>query len=163
MTSLTPLDWCLLVVLFLSVLLGLWRGLVQEMMSILGWIAAFILAPMYASTAARALLPTAWNEVWRFAGGFAIVFIGVLVATSLAAWLITRLIGRVGLGPIDRLLGSVFGVLRALLIGFALVFVVRLLGLDQRDWWRQSHAGPWLSAGLPALKLLAPPALAKHL
>ncbi len=44
MTMLTAVDWILLAVLGLSMLLGLWRGLVQEVLSLAGWVAAFFVA-----------------------------------------------------------------------------------------------------------------------
>ena len=44
----TPVDWILLAVLLASLLLGAWRGLVYELMSMLGWIAAFVLAQWWA-------------------------------------------------------------------------------------------------------------------
>jgi membrane protein required for colicin V production len=42
MNTVSPTDWVLLTVLALSLLLGAWRGLVFEVLSVLGWVAAFL-------------------------------------------------------------------------------------------------------------------------
>ena len=44
-------DLILLLLLLASVLLGLWRGLVYELLSIAGWVAAFLLAQTFAAWA----------------------------------------------------------------------------------------------------------------
>ena len=42
-------DWILLGVLFVSMMVGFWRGLVYEVLSLAGWVAAFVLAQWFAS------------------------------------------------------------------------------------------------------------------
>jgi membrane protein required for colicin V production len=48
-------DWILLAVLAASLLLGVWRGLVYEVLSVIGWIAAFLLAQWFAPDVAEKL------------------------------------------------------------------------------------------------------------
>ena len=49
------IDLILLLLLLASVLLGLWRGLVYELLSIAGWVVAFLLAQTFAAWAAERL------------------------------------------------------------------------------------------------------------
>ena len=42
--QLAALDWIILAILLLSMALGAWRGLVYEVLSVLGWFAAFVAA-----------------------------------------------------------------------------------------------------------------------
>ena len=42
------LDWFFVAVLLVSLLIGAWRGLVFEVISLLSWIAAFVLAQWFA-------------------------------------------------------------------------------------------------------------------
>ena len=86
------LDWIVLAVLAASVLLGLWRGLVYEVLSVLNWIAAFVLAQWLAPRAAQALPLGHAGESLRYAAGFLAVFIGALFAGGLVAWLVRRLV-----------------------------------------------------------------------
>src|SRR4051812_27382656 len=102
----TALDWVFLAVLVASLLLGAWRGLVYEVLSVISWVAAFILAQWFAPQAA-ALLPLGnSSEVVRYAAGFVVVFIAVVFAGALSGLLIKKLVEAVGLRPIDRLLGA---------------------------------------------------------
>ena len=79
MWNLPAVDWILLAVLGLSLLLGVWRGLVQELLSLAGWVAAFYLAQMYAPLTANALPMEGSSQMLRYAAGFLLTFIAVLV------------------------------------------------------------------------------------
>ena len=107
------LDWIMLTVLAASALLGAWRGLVYEVMSVLGWLASFILAQWFAPQAA-ALLPMMQNagESLRYAAGFVLVFVATAFAGGLLAWLTKKLVEAVGMRPVDRTLGAAFGLVR---------------------------------------------------
>jgi len=136
---LTPFDWTCIAVLAGSLLLGLWRGLVHEMLSLAGWLLAFVaaqrlgplLAPYLGSEGAQAL---------RTALAFAIVFIATVVVFSLFTRWVKSLVSAAGLRPIDRLLGAVFGVLRGLVVLAVMALLVVMTPLRQGDWWQQSLA-----------------------
>lgn len=147
----------------LSVAVGAWRGLIYEVLSILGWVAALIVAPIFAAQAGNAVLPAAWNDGLRFAGGYLIVFIGAVFAGGLIALLAKKLIASVGLRPADRLFGAVFGLARAGVVMLALLVVVRLGGWHEAAWWKTSVTGPVLSGLTPAMKALLPQTLAQRL
>ena len=112
MQMLSAVDWILLAILGLSLLLGLWRGIVQGVLSLAGWVAAFYVSQMYAPMAAAWLPMEGSSQMLRYAAGFVVVFIAVLVVTVLVSWMVKKLISAVGLGPLDRLLGSLFGLMR---------------------------------------------------
>src|SRR3954471_24750287 len=106
MAWLAPLDWGMVAVLAAFFLLGGWRGLVYEVLSVISWIAAFLLAQWFAPRVA-AMLPMAGTaEPVRYASGFLLVFIGVVFAGGLLAWGTQKLVQAVGLRPIDRTLGA---------------------------------------------------------
>ncbi len=110
------LDWILLALLFASTLLGAWRGLVFEVLSVLGWLAAFVLAQWFAPDVASRLPMGQASETMRFAAGFVLVFVVAAFAGGLIAALIKRLVQAVGLRPVDRVLGMVFGALRGVIL-----------------------------------------------
>jgi membrane protein required for colicin V production len=163
MAQLAVFDWVLLAACGLSVALGVWRGMVAELLAIAGWVAAFIAAPIHAQTASQTLLPATWPELLRLAGGYILVFVAVLLAASLLAWAAKLLLKAVGLRPIDRLLGAAFGLLRFVLLALVLGLLGHLLGIDQKPFWQQSISGPTLSATTPIFKATLPQAIAKHL
>ena len=150
------LDWVVVVVLAASVLLGLWRGLVYEVLSVLNWIAAFVLAQWLAPRAA-ALLPLGRaGDSIQYAAGFLVVFIAALFAGGLLAWLTKKLVEAVGLRPIDRVLGGVFGLVRATVAVLALAVVVHLTGLKDGAWWKESMTAGVATAALRGLKPVVP-------
>jgi membrane protein required for colicin V production len=157
------LDWVVVAVLAVSVLLGLWRGLVYELLSVLNWVAAFLLAQWLAPRAA-ALMPLSHaGESIRYAAGFVVVFIGALFAGGLLAWLIRKLVAAMGLAPVDRALGALFGLVRATVAVLALAVVVHLAGFRNSAWWSESMTAGVATAALRGLKPVVPERLGTYL
>src|SRR5688500_20052562 len=125
------LDWVFLAVLAASLLLGAWRGLVYEVLSVISWVAAFVLAQWLAPQAA-ALLPMGGSgEAMRYAAGFVAVFIAVVFTGGLLAWLIKKMVEAVGLRPIDRTLGAAFGLVRGAVVLLARAVVINMTPLQR--------------------------------
>ncbi|MGV3727785.1 CvpA family protein [Hydrogenophaga sp.] len=156
-------DWVLLTALLLSVLLGLWRGLVYEVLSVAGWVAAFVLAQAYADAAGAWLPMEGLSPPMRLAVGFVLVFVVVAFAAGMVAWLVQKLVASVGLRPVDRVLGGAFGLLRGLVILLALALVVSMTQMQSATWWRESAMGGVLSATLHEIKPLLPEAVARYI
>ena len=163
MQALSAVDWILLAVLGLSFLLGIWRGIVQEVLSLVGWVAAFYVSQMYAPMAAAWLPMEGSSQMLRYAAGFVVVFIAVLVATVLISWVVKKLVSAVGLGPLDRLLGSVFGLLRGVVILLAATVIVGMTPMRETEAWRQAQGAQWLQQMLHVLKPVLPADFGKYL
>ena len=156
-------DWVLLGALLLSVLLGLWRGLVYEVLSVAGWVAAFVLAQAFADEAGAWLPMDGLSPPLRLATGFVLVFVAVAFAAGLGAWLVQKLVASVGLRPVDRVLGGAFGLVRGLVILLALALVVGMTQMQGAAWWRDSATAGVLSATLHELKPLLPEPVARYI
>jgi len=70
-------DWVLLAVLLLSVALGLWRGLMYEVLSVAGWVAAFVLAQAFAADVGQWLPTDGLSPAVRLVVGFVLIFVVV--------------------------------------------------------------------------------------
>ncbi len=147
-------DLFVIVVVLLSVLLGVLRGLVLEVMSVIGWLVAWLVAQAWAAPVG---LKVAWmpmSPVARQGLGFVLCFVVVLFAWRLLAWLISQVLKATPLAPVDRLLGGVFGVLRAVLIVLVLVTLAGLTPLARQPFWAESRsvaATLWLLDGIAPL------------
>jgi membrane protein required for colicin V production len=150
------LDWVVILVLAASVLLGLWRGLVYEVLSVLNWLAAFVLAQWLAPRAAVMMPLSRAGEAIQYAAGFVVVFIAALFAGGLLAWIISKLVAAVGLRPVDRVLGSMFGLVRGVVAVLALAVVIHLTGLGHGLWWTESRTAGVATAALRGLKPVVP-------
>jgi membrane protein required for colicin V production len=159
----TATDWILLAVLVASLLLGAWRGLVFEMMSMVGWVAAFVIAQWWAPEVGQHLPMGEATEPVRFAVAFALLFVGVAFAGGLAAALVRKLIEAIGLRPVDRTLGAAFGVVRGLVLLLALAVVVDLTPMKSSPWWQTSAGAALLSTALKGLRPVLPEAFGRYL
>lgn len=157
------LDWIFAALLLVSMLVGAWRGLVYEVLSLAGWVAAFLVAQWLAADAAAWLPMGEASETMRYAAGFILVFVGSLFACGFLAWLAKKLVEAVGLRPMDRTLGAVFGVLRGLVVLLVLVVMAGLAQLHQAGWWQESQGAALLSGLLKELKPVLPEDLGSHL
>lgn len=146
------LDVLFLLVLAASVLLGAWRGLVFEVLSVAGWVLAFFLAQWYGAAAAAWLPLADAPDSLRHVAGFVLVFIATVFAAGFVAWLVKRGMEQVGLRPVDRTLGAGFGLLRGAVVLLAVALVVNLTPLKQHDVWVASVGAGWLNQGLHVLK-----------
>ena len=163
MHTLSAVDWILLAVLGLSLLLGMWRGIVQEVLSLAGWVAAFYVSQMNAPQAAAWLPMEGSSQMLRYAAGFVVVFIAVLIATVLVSWMVKKLVSAVGLGPLDRLLGSLFGLMRGMVILLAVTVLVGMTPMRETEAWKQAQGAQWLQQFLHVLKPVLPADFGKYL
>jgi membrane protein required for colicin V production len=157
------LDWIFLAVLCISLVVGVWRGLVYEILSVLNWIAAFVLAQWFAPTAAQWLPLTGATEVVRYCAGFVLVFVVSLFAGGLLASLIRKLVAAVGLRPVDRVLGAAFGLVRGVVILLVLTVVVGMTPLVKGAWWQESTGAHVSAVVLQGLKPVLPEEFGKYL
>ncbi len=153
------LDWVLLALLAVSALLGLWRGLVFELLSIAGWLIAYFGSPVLAP------LIEAWLPQQRFDAtllhviALCLSFVLILLVWSLGAKLVRALLHATPLSIIDRLLGAVFGFLRGVLVCAILTVLVGMTPAKEWQIWRDSH----LASGLQQLLLEARPVMPDEL
>ncbi len=157
------LDWICLGVLSLSLVVGLWRGLVFEVLSLLAWVLAFVVAQWFAADVARRLPMSGAAESLKFAAGFALVFIATAFAGGLVATLIKKLVAAVGLRVVDRALGGLFGVLRGMVLLLAFAVVAGMTSFRGTELWRESQAASALTAVLKSLQPLVPGEYEKYL
>jgi membrane protein required for colicin V production len=157
------LDWILLAVLGVSLLLGAWRGLVYEVLSVLVWVAAFIVAQWFAPDVASRLPLSGVSDAVRYVIAFALVFIGVAFTGGLLASLVKKLVDAVGLRPVDRTMGALFGLVRGLVLLLALAVVMDLTPLKNSVWWRESVGAGLLTTALKDLRPMLPEGMGRFL
>lgn len=157
-------DWILLGVLLASMVVGLWRGLVYEVLSLAGWVAAFVVAQWLAPDVVGLLpfIKGAPASV-QYAVAFAVVFVVTVFVAGLVSWLIKKLVETVGLRPVDRTLGGVFGLARGVVLLLALTVVLQLTGLSRDAWWSTAQGPVWLEVVLTGLKPLLPQTFVEYL
>lgn len=149
----TLFDYAVLLIVGFSVLLSVMRGAVREILALLSWVVAFWLANIYAARLAFLLPEGIPSESLRLLAAFVIIFLVVLLLMSLATIALSALVKTIGLGPLDRGLGALFGLARGLLIVLVLVLLAGLTSAPRQRYWRNAM----FSAPLEALALSIKP------
>src|SRR5262249_6777348 len=155
-------DYCIIAALALSVLMGLWRGFIGEVLALACWVLAFWVAWMFGDKLAAEFtaitLPSA-----RLLLGYSVCFVTVLIAGAIVSFLMRKLIAGSGLSGSDRLLGMLFGLLRGLALVTLTVLVLGFTPLPRDPWWKQSQLLPGFQRGAEWLSARLPPEVTKYL
>jgi membrane protein required for colicin V production len=159
----TFVDWTLIGILALSLMIGVWRGLVYEVLSVFVWIAAFVLAQWFAPEVAAKLPMAGTAQSLRYAAGFVLVFVGTAFVAGLFVQLIKKMVAAVGLRPVDRTLGAVFGLLRGAILLLSIAVVMNMTALKSQTDWQASQGAAMLTELLTKLKPLLPQDFGKYL
>lgn len=156
-------DYIIIGIIALSVLIGLFRGLISEVLALAIWIVAFWFAWTFGPSVAAHFehlikLPSA-----RIIVGYGICFIAVLILGALVRFAISRLVESTGLSGTDRLLGMLFGFARGVLLVALLVFLVGFTAFTRDPWWQESVLLPQFQRVAMWLEQRVPPSVAEHL
>lgn len=146
-----------------SVIVGLVRGLLYEVMSLLGWVVAYVAAQALAGTVAPGLPIGAPGSALNVAAAFVLVFVTVLIGWGLLSWLIKKLVQASPLSPVDRTLGAVFGLLRGVLAVLVAATIVNMTPLATSASWQSAHTAAGAQKLLSGLRPWLPDAVARHL
>ena len=136
-------DIVIVGVVAISGLISLIRGFVKEAMSLVIWVAAFVVAMTFKDIAADMLVNVIALASMRQLAAWAGLFVGTLLLGAMVNFLLGKLVSSTGLSGTDRTLGLVFGVFRGLLVVLAIVIVLpKAVPVDQDPWWMASSLIP---------------------
>jgi membrane protein required for colicin V production len=159
----TIFDYLVIFVLLASVVIGIMRGLVKEVLSLGSWIIAFVVANTFAGALARLLPEVVPGDVLRLILAFIALFIGARILMGLLILAIDALITAGGLTFADRGLGSLFGLARGILIVLVAVILCGMTSIPQQDFWTHALLSPLAESGARAVKAFLPESMARHI
>jgi membrane protein required for colicin V production len=159
----TQFDYIVLVVVILSVLLGWWRGLVYEILSLLSWITAYFVAKSWVLEFTPYMPAVLESEALKSTAAFMAVFVITLILCGIAAWALNKLIKSFGLDwRTDGVLGAFFGFLRGVILVVVLVLIAGLTKLPQTTFWQDALLSKPLQNVALIAKDLLPDNMAKR-
>ena len=156
-------DYAVIGIVALSLALGLWRGVVSELIALAAWVLAVMAALEFGGEAGNFLFFKIADPAIRALAGCALVFVVVLVAMSLVRLAVHSMVKALGLSLSDRLLGMFLGVARGVLVVMALVAAGGLTSAPQQPWWKQAALALPLETAVLAAKPWLPDDLAKRI
>jgi len=155
------LDFAVFGILLLSMLIGLWRGLLSEVLSLLGWPIAIILSKLFATSVAP-LIPVAQEEM-RVTAAYVLVFVAALIVWGIVARLVAKMLKAIGSDWADRAMGGLFGVMRGVLVVLVLVWLAGLTRVPEQPFWGRSLTGRTLEAIAIPTKAWLPGSIAQRI
>ena len=153
------IDIIIAVALGLSIVVGIVRGFVKEAISIAALLIA-IWASLYFGPAVGNV-SSSWlsSEELQMWFGRILVFAIILSVGGLLGWGISKLVRMSVLSGMDRLLGSLFGSARGVLLLAVFIIGGQFAGFDNDDWWLQSRLIPHVEVVADWIKVMAPKGL----
>ncbi|MEN3373636.1 CvpA family protein [Dechloromonas sp. ZS-1] len=159
----TYFDYTVIGVIGLSLLFGLWRGVVGEIIALLAWALALFAAIEFGGVVGEALFNGINDPAMRTLAGCVVIFIGVLVAMALVRMVVKSMVKALGLSMSDRLLGMIFGLVRGVLVTMVLVGLGGMTAAPQQAWWREATLAKPLETAVMVAKIWLPDELAKRI
>ncbi len=162
MPGVTIFDYLVLFVLLASVVISTMRGLVKEILSLVSWVVAFVVANLYGATLAPMLPSVVPGEAVRLMVAFVALFLGVRILMGLLMLAVDAVIKASGLNLADRGLGGLFGLARGIVIVLFGVILCGMTSIPQQDFWKQALFSPMAETGARTVKPFLPAALTQH-
>ena len=159
----TAFDYIVIGISFASLLIGLWRGVIGEIIALTAWVLAFFAAKFWGTEVARVVFGGLADPGVRIVAAWVLVFVVVLLAMSLLRLALRSLLKVLGLTLTDRLLGVIFGAARGLLIVLALVAAGGMTEAPKEKWWSEAQFAAPLETAVLASKPWLPPEVAKRI
>ncbi len=118
------LDIIIIIILSLTFIRGLMRGIVKEVMGIVGIVLAFILSSKYHQDLTPYIVKIVHDKEISGIIAFAILFLSTVVVLFLIGALIREMLKSMSLGWLDNLGGGVFGFIKGVLLSSMIIFVL---------------------------------------
>ena len=156
-------DAGILVVGLLFTVIGVVRGFIREVLSLISWVLAFWVAFTYAETVAAWLTTYIDAPLLRVVAGFAALFICTLLVLTIVSVLIHKLLALSAIKGTDRALGGLFGGVKAFVVVAALMLLAGQTVLPQQMWWRESMLATQFKPAVAFLHDVLPQNVTRHL
>ncbi|MDQ6981504.1 MAG: CvpA family protein [Mariprofundus sp.] len=137
-------DYILITIVGLSMVLSLWRGFAREVISLIGLIAAFLVASRLSARTGDFLSQWILNPTVADIAGFILVFVLVMIAVGLIGAIIHHLVGAAALTATDRTLGVFFGAARGVLLVALCFLVYTSYTKPDKPWLKKSLLTPYV-------------------
>ncbi len=132
------IDIAIIAVIGLSVLTGLFRGFVKELVALCVWVLAIWLAFNYSQSLDPWLSKYIKEASARTAVGFVIILFATLLVGGVVNAILSFILKRAGLSGTDKTLGMLFGFIRGVFIVALIMLAVRMTSLPYQQYSKES-------------------------
>lgn len=132
--SLSWVDYFIVGVIALSVLTGLFRGFVKELMALIIWVVAIWLAYSYSNLLHPWLSPYIHDATAIKVISFIIIMLATLMIGAIINFIMSFIMKRSGLSGTDRVLGMGFGFVRGIFIVAVIMLVMEITAVPVQQY-----------------------------
>lgn len=142
--SIGILDIVFIAILVISILVGLIRGAIREVLSLVGLAIAIYLALSFSETLSKDYVSKFFEDAKvSYIISFILIIVAAIFAIALFNLFLSQLLKASGLSFINRLLGMAFGVIRGVLICSIITLAMNFIpGIANKSWWKASATAP---------------------
>lgn len=146
-SNLAHVDWLIVAIFIISIFMGISRGMIRELLSLIIWVAAVYIIVNYSEAFMHQLPFLAkynLNVGFKTIIAAIILLILIIIIGGIIRKLIDGLIEFSGLDGTDKTLGAVFGFLRGFIIVLILMtLTLQVFSVEDHEWWKQSLFLPY--------------------
>lgn len=159
----TGFDYVVIGIVAVSLLFGLWRGVIGEVISLVAWGVGIFAAIEFGASVGHSVFAGLSDPALRTLAGCVVIFVGVLVSMAVLNLVVRSMVKALGLSVSDRLLGMVFGLIRGVLVCMVLVGLGGMTSAPTQSWWKNAMLAAPLETVVMAAKPWLPDDLAKRI
>lgn len=137
-------DLIILAVMLVFIVVGIWRGLVHEIITALSWVVSCVVAWWFAGTVSGIFRGMVDDSSLRLLLAFALIFFVVFMLGMVVSWFVHKhLPGKRGFRIANRALGGVIGAARGAVVVIAVFLIAGLTSFPRHSWWREASFAPF--------------------
>ena len=155
LSTFTAFDWFLTATVAVSTIAAFFRGIIKVLFSLAGLILGILVAAWNYVALASRLHSLIRSTPAAQVVAFLLIAIGIMVVFSLLATVLRKAVSAVGLGLFDRIIGALFGCLRGVLLGVAVMMALTAF-LPGTPWLKNSRLAPYFFSGAHAVSFVVP-------
>lgn len=157
------IDYSIIGVIVFSLLIGVVRGFIKEVLSLATWGVALWVGLNFSRPFAALLEAQIAHPSARIAAAFGILVATTLILGALIGFLLNELVKKTGLSGTDRFIGMFFGIARGALMVSILILLAGFTPLPEDPWWKESQLIPHFQKLALWLRNFIPSGLAGHI
>lgn len=159
----TGFDYVVIGIVAVSLLFGLWRGVIGEVIALVAWGVGIFAAIEFGAAVGNSVFTGLSDPAVRTLAGCVVIFVGVLVAMAVLNMVVRSMVKALGLSVSDRILGMIFGLARGVLVCMVLVGLGGMTSAPTQSWWKNATLAAPLETVVMAAKPWLPGDLAKRI
>lgn len=158
----TLFDYIVIFVLLCSIVISTLRGLIKEILSLISWVVALVVANAFGASLADWLPNVIPGQLTRMIVAFLALFIGVRLLMALLMKAVDAMIKASGLSLADRGLGGLFGLARGCVIVMTMVLVCGMTAIPQQAFWKEAILSPVAVSAVQTVMPFLPGSITQH-